>query len=344
MFGDLLLRMSCSSVLGIECGYELKNEVYSRKYFSGTHIHNVAFDTFYYSVPISIGDLTSHAYAFIEECSFYNCYNANGAGCISFVTVSGQLNISKVCANRCCVGTGYGQFLYCYIQDHMMAFINISIILNCAPPNTGSSEKFAALCVKEGTGHFSNINVSECNSQSETIAYFYSNPNVVFNFAHFIRNMPVSSNAFRFYSTKLIVTYSNIIANSAPNGCIFYGNSQEGVFSNCVFYNNYNALFHYWSKITIDNCYMFHSGTTTSNVGTILYINASTSFAVTNTIELQRYSTHRCYDQQYSVNELGEPCQTIPPNPSTCNTLSIQDLKVFDIVSNIFALFPLVFY
>ena len=195
IMNHLLLRLSCSSVLGIECSYEVKNQVFSRQYSAGTHIHNIAFDTFFFSVPIALGELSNHVYALIEECSFYNCYNGNGAGCISYVTISGQLNISKVCANRCCVGTGSGQFLYCSVKFHMTIFINISTIHQCAPPNTGSNDKYAALYVRDGMGYFSNINVSECHSYSMAIGQFVGNPNNSFHYAHLIQNTPVTTPA-----------------------------------------------------------------------------------------------------------------------------------------------------
>jgi len=343
-----MLLMACLDDFGFECSYEWKNQVNIRDYHTGCHIYNIAFDTFYFTTPVSFGDIANHVYVSIEECSFYNCINNNnnGAGCICYVAVGGSLVMKKICANKCCLGGGNGQFLSCSIRDSMKVEMNVSTIIHCAHPSMGPGDKIAAIYINEGCVFLYNDNISKCQAYSCAIAKLLSNPNVSLRFIHLSQNMPFTSPAISISSPNVDVSYSNIIANGSPGGHIFYGSSTsfDASFNNCVFYNNFDVLFNFWRKITLDNCIIIHLGLYTSSVVTVLFLNLSTSNSSLYANQISKYSTHRCYDQQYSVNELGEPCQTIPPNPSTCNTLSIQDLKVFDIVSNIFTLFPLVFY
>jgi len=337
---NLLLRLACLNEFGFDCSYEWNNQVFTRGYHHGCHIHNIAFDTFYFSVPILFGDISNPVYVLIEECSFYQCINnnVNSAGCILYLASSGYLYLKKTCANHC-VCSGDGQFLSCIIKDTVNLYTNVSTVVYCAPPSYCVTDKYSAFYVSEGNIFFSCNNISDCRSYSYTIAKFYSNPNITWNFIHLSHNSPYNYPAMYFQSSFAEFSFLNVIANSAPSGSIFLTNSAfDMFFKNCLFYNNFDILFNGFRKVKLENCIVIHSGKYTTCITTLELINVTTSISTLYTFEISRYSTHRCYDQEYSISEMNGPCQTIPPVPSTCNIHSHEGNTQFNLITSIYSI------
>lgn len=239
----------------------------------------------------------------IKECYFFECRcsgsGTNGGGAIFYNCGNGKSYLNKLCGFKCytTVQSMAGQFFYIITNHEKENKIECISCLKCAYDS--NIIRAYPINLREGIqkGNFIN-STNNLNWDGNSVFFFYPN-SLDSKFNNFLSN-PGSeffSVYFKFGNGVRILSFSNIVNNTALRGVIFveHGNF---IVNNCIIKDNIGKLFDIYSTalLSIENSKFFHEG----NIGPSFIYELKNNIQIkTNTLKYKFYSTIECQTELF---------------------------------------------
>lgn len=294
-------------------------------------IKNCVFDSCYassYGGAIYLGSISAGDVSIIE-CIVYNC-SSNSRGGFLYASISISLKIFKLCAYKTST-TSYGHVIYTAISSAKYVFNNFSSFVEC-----GKSAGYGAHYSETNMLEYNYINFSK-NTAQYSSAIHTSGYGCTFSYCTLDSNVAsvekiitvtLQSNSGTFWYMNFC---ENSITQSSKPYIYLSSNSVAYVFTfqfcifqtsqntNHILFNGENSNVLYYVK----NCYIKNHPTLTSG-GQYYFQLTTTGTTNTETHVINHYSTYLCKTPDSLGQQEVEPCQTIPPAPTTINLSDIS--------------------
>ena len=286
------------------------------------------------------------SYSNILESTFYYCISTSHGGAIYININLLTLNINKVCMSFCYINTtssngfqGTAIWISTSTSDYT---IQLNYVSSYFCGKSGTS--LGAIYIYNGQHFINGINLSH-NIGFQSGCFYRPLYSSTYQYNTYYNCTSSNSNLIHYQCPSSFfqnILYNNIIENQAFANILHVelSSSNKFIIMYSVFLNNsivggVHFMLSANSIQSIKNCYIVHSGN--------IWINFSpesciTTSVLTSTLILTHYSTFLCR----TPNELGQleniNCQTQPPNPTSCNFETVQQLSI-NSITNIFNLF-----
>jgi len=264
----------------------------------------------------------------IRNSMFVNCSSVSGGAIYVNINNYGDFIFNRVCAYNCMVksSTSRGQFLFVEgnNNDNTITLKHISAT-KCSQNYLGIGVIYFSSAYQD----MDSMNFSENTNYQGGAVYNYIPYGYSLKYSTLVKNS--ASNDYLLYThgpTTTSGTFLNIIIanNTVPTTkSIIYiqnYNNKLNIVQYSIFLSNSGILLsvngaHY--ILVIKNSYIQHSGTLTTNYQPSFEL-VLTKSSLTETFILTHYSTFYCLTPEGLSQQGEEPCQTLPPVPTKCQT------------------------